>query len=170
MPKHRTLARDPDGWGINWPPVGSFSWPRSSRAGHTNYDIWQSKGPVFIGRGFTQFWTDYCDTIALCWVLLKIGWPELTLPGAPRPLFEWADERWGGIGKAVASEFFRDMTTHHGPIHARTDEIKRSRGCCWFVRAAEIGPPSFDGPGRRSIVGTPLGLRPRSSCSSRAGG
>ena len=37
-----------------------------SRAGHTNYDIWQSNGPVFIARGFTQFWTDYCDTIALC--------------------------------------------------------------------------------------------------------
>jgi hypothetical protein len=77
-----------------------------SRAGHTNSDIWQSNGPVFVGRGFTQFWTDYCDTIALCWVLLKIGWPELTLPGAPRPLFEWADERWGGIGNTVASEFF----------------------------------------------------------------
>jgi hypothetical protein len=77
-----------------------------SRAGHTNYDIWQSNGPVFIGRGFTQFWMDYCDTIALCWVLLKIGWPQLVLPDAPRPLYAWASERWNGIGDAVLAEFF----------------------------------------------------------------
>jgi hypothetical protein len=44
-----------------------------SRVGHTNYDIWQSNGPVFIGRGFTQFWTDFCDTIALSYVLLRIS-------------------------------------------------------------------------------------------------
>src|ERR1019366_2053581 len=30
MPKHRTVESNPDGWGITWPPVGSFSWPRST--------------------------------------------------------------------------------------------------------------------------------------------
>lgn len=77
-----------------------------SRAGHTNYDIWQSNGPVFIGRGFTQFWMDYCDTIALCYVLLKIGWPQLALPDDVRPLFGWATERWSTDGRAVEAEFF----------------------------------------------------------------
>jgi 5-methylcytosine-specific restriction protein A len=27
--KHRTVEPEPDEWGITWPPVGSFSWPRS---------------------------------------------------------------------------------------------------------------------------------------------
>jgi hypothetical protein len=27
--EHRTVEPEPDGWGIKWPPVGSFSWPRS---------------------------------------------------------------------------------------------------------------------------------------------
>jgi len=77
-----------------------------SQAGHTNADIWQSNGPVFIGSGFTQFWTDFCDTVALCYVLLKIGWPSLVLPGVARPLFGWASQRWNGIGDAVEAEFF----------------------------------------------------------------
>ncbi len=31
MPKHQTVKTRPDEWGIKWPPVGSFSWPRSLR-------------------------------------------------------------------------------------------------------------------------------------------
>jgi len=27
--EHQTVDTGPDGWGIKWPPVGSFSWPRS---------------------------------------------------------------------------------------------------------------------------------------------
>jgi hypothetical protein len=75
-------------------------------AGHTNYDIWQSNGPVFIGRAFTQFSSDYCDTIALNYVLLKIGWDPLELPESARPLFGWATQRWGGLGESVEQEFF----------------------------------------------------------------
>lgn len=29
MQEHRTVEPKPDGWGITWPPVGSFPWPRS---------------------------------------------------------------------------------------------------------------------------------------------
>jgi hypothetical protein len=77
-----------------------------SRAGYTNADIWQSNGPVFIGSAFTQFWTDFCDAVALCYVLLKIGWPRLVRPSVARPLFGWASERWSGIGEAIEVEFF----------------------------------------------------------------
>jgi hypothetical protein len=78
-----------------------------SRAGHTNVDLWQgSNGPVFIPEAFTQFWKDYCDTVALSYVLLKIGWPQLVLPDDAQPLFAWASERWNGIGEAVEAEFF----------------------------------------------------------------
>lgn len=77
-----------------------------SRAGYTNADIWQSNGPVFIGSAFTQFWTDFCDAVALSYVLLRIGWPRLALPSVARPLFGWASQRSSGIGEAVEVEFF----------------------------------------------------------------
>lgn len=64
-----------------------------SRPGHTNGDIRQSNGPVFVGGGFTRFREDLCDTIALCYVRYKIGWSELVLPADAHPLFEFADER-----------------------------------------------------------------------------
>ena len=53
-----------------------------SAPGFTNAEIWSSNGPVFVGRGFTQFWLDYCDTLIVCYVLLKLGYPPLTLPKA----------------------------------------------------------------------------------------
>lgn len=77
-----------------------------SRPGHTNVDIWQSNGPVFVGKAFTQFWIDFCDTVALSYVLLKIGWQDLELPDVVRPLFSFADERWDGLGSQVEAEFF----------------------------------------------------------------
>lgn len=82
-----------------------------SRPGHTNGDIWQSHGPVFVGNGFTRFWEDLCDTIALCYVLYKIGWPALSLPGDARSLFGFADERWGGLGSQLLEHFFPSALT-----------------------------------------------------------
>ena len=77
-----------------------------SRAGATNPDIWQSNGPVFVGRGITQFWIDFCDTVALSYVLLKIGWPKLDLPERARPLFDFASDRWHGLGRQIVGELF----------------------------------------------------------------
>lgn len=77
-----------------------------SRPGHTNGDIWQSNGPIFVGRGFTQFWIDFGDTVALCYVLYKIGRPQLELPDNARSLFGFADERWDDLGSKIEAEFF----------------------------------------------------------------
>ena len=46
------------------------------------------------------------STIALSYVLLKIGWDPLELPESVRPLFGWASQRWGGLGESVEQEFF----------------------------------------------------------------
>jgi hypothetical protein len=46
------------------------------RPGFSNSDIWQSNGPVFIPRAFTQFWLDYCDTSLACFAMLKIAYPD----------------------------------------------------------------------------------------------
>jgi len=77
-----------------------------SRAGHTNFAIWQSNGPVWIQGGFTKFWIDYCDTIAACYVLLKIGWAPLELPEVARPLYDATGPNWLGLGAATEREFF----------------------------------------------------------------
>jgi hypothetical protein len=77
-----------------------------SRAGHRNADIWQSNGPVFIPKAFTQFWIDFCDTVALSYVLLKIGWEDLELPDTARPLYGFADESWNDLASKVEAEFF----------------------------------------------------------------
>jgi hypothetical protein len=77
-----------------------------SRTGNTNVDIWQSNGPVWVDRGFRQFWIDYCDTIAICFVLLKLGWPAVVLPEMTRPLFAAVSPRWHGLGEAVEAELF----------------------------------------------------------------
>jgi hypothetical protein len=76
------------------------------RSGHKNADIWQSNGPIFIPSGFTDFWIDYGDTVALGYLLLKIGWTEAELPKEARSLFEYADDRWNGVGTSLLREFF----------------------------------------------------------------
>jgi hypothetical protein len=78
-----------------------------SRPGYSNPDLWASNGPVFIGRVFTQFWKDYCDTLAACYVLFKIGYPALVLPDSVRPIFAVTGPTWHGIAEAVEAEFFK---------------------------------------------------------------
>jgi hypothetical protein len=79
--------------------------------GHTNVDIWKSNGPVFVGSAFTQFWIDFGDTLVLCYVLYKIGWSDLQLPGDAASLFTFADERWDGLGSKLLNEFFPAQRT-----------------------------------------------------------
>jgi hypothetical protein len=67
--------------------------------------MWASNGPVWVWAGFRDFWIDYCDTIALSYLLLKLGWPDLILPETAKPLFGAASPRWHGIAEAAATEY-----------------------------------------------------------------
>ena len=73
---------------------------------HTNADIWQSNGPVFIGRAFTQFWLDFCDVLLVCYVLLKIGYPALNLPDVVDGIASNAGPRWYGLAPAAVAAYF----------------------------------------------------------------
>jgi hypothetical protein len=77
-----------------------------SQPGHTNADIWQSNGPVFIGRAFTQFWLDFCDVLLACYVLLKVGYPPLELPSAVDGIAGNAGEGWHGLAPAAIAAYF----------------------------------------------------------------
>lgn len=76
------------------------------RPGSTNADIWKSNGPVWVADGFRDFWLTYCDTVAACYLLLKIGWPILELPDEARPLFGPPSPLWGDVGPTVLTESF----------------------------------------------------------------
>jgi hypothetical protein len=78
-----------------------------SRPGHTNADIWRSNGPVFIGRAFTQFWLDFCDALLMCYVLLKIGYPDLRLPEALEGVADNAGQGWRGMAPATIAAYFQ---------------------------------------------------------------
>jgi hypothetical protein len=101
------FGRNPDG--ILQEAYNNLCRYSHSRAGATNADIWQSNGPVFVGKGITQFWIDFCDTVALSLVLLKIAWSDLELPEVARPLFPFADARWHGLGSQIARAFFSGL-------------------------------------------------------------
>lgn len=77
-----------------------------SQPGHTNADIWQSNGPVFIGRAFTAFWLDFCDVLLACYVLFKIGYPSLTLPSVVRSVAGNAGEAWHGLAPSAITAYF----------------------------------------------------------------
>ena len=77
-----------------------------SAPGYTNADIWRSNGPVFVGRGFTQFWLDYCDTLMACYVLLKIVFPALKLPKAMGSVPGNAGASWNGLASKTLAAYF----------------------------------------------------------------
>lgn len=72
-----------------------------STPGFSNGDIWQSNGPVFIPRAFTQFWLDYCDTSLACFVLLKLAYPEVKGDSMFKPIAKAAGASWHGLAPAT---------------------------------------------------------------------
>ncbi len=62
---------------------------RPARAqGHTNVDMWQSNGPVCVPEAFELTAEMYFETSALCFILVKLGKPNLNLPQSALQLFE----------------------------------------------------------------------------------
>jgi hypothetical protein len=67
-----------------------------SRAGHNNADFWQSNGPVYVRNALKVVEAEFRETLALCYLLLRLGWPSYSPgPGGPAlltaPGDEWAD-------------------------------------------------------------------------------
>jgi hypothetical protein len=77
-----------------------------SQPGYTNTDIWQSNGPVFIGRAFTQFWLDFCDVLLVSYILLKIAYPALDLPEVVEGIAGNAGSGWHGLSEAAVAAYF----------------------------------------------------------------
>lgn len=66
-----------------------------SRAGYNNADFWESNGPVYRPRALEVVDEELRETLALCYLLLRLGWPgygpgqgQSELLGGPRG--DWA--------------------------------------------------------------------------------
>ena len=75
-----------------------------SQPGFSNIDIWQSNGPVFIPRAFTQFWLDYCDTSLACFALLKLAYPSAKGHKMFKAIAGNAGNSWHGLAPATVKE------------------------------------------------------------------
>jgi hypothetical protein len=72
-----------------------------SQPGFSNGDIWQSNGPVFIPRAFTQFWLDYCDTSLACFALLKLAYPSTKGHEMFKDIADNVGQSWHGLAPAT---------------------------------------------------------------------
>ena len=71
-----------------------------SRAGYNNADFWQSNGPIFVPSALAVVEAEFRETLALCYLLLRLGWPRYkTGPGEPAllngPRYGW--EKYDGV-------------------------------------------------------------------------
>jgi hypothetical protein len=80
------------------PPQRASSWAEKlyrelsnyahSRPGHSSAANWDgSNGPIYVRESFGTVYTLYLETMALCYVLVKLARPSFQLPGAARHLF-----------------------------------------------------------------------------------
>ena len=72
-----------------------------SQPGFTNGDIWQSNGPVFVPRAFTQFWLDFCDTSLACFAMLKLAFPAAKADGMWKEIAGNVGAAWHGLAPAT---------------------------------------------------------------------
>ncbi|MHB8394332.1 MAG: hypothetical protein ACYDC5_07495 [Candidatus Dormibacteria bacterium] len=47
-----------------------------SQSGYNNADFWESNGPVFVPSALTVVETEFRETLALSYLLLRLGWPN----------------------------------------------------------------------------------------------
>jgi hypothetical protein len=65
-----------------------------SRAGNNNADFWESNGPVYRPGALSIVESEFRETLALCYLLLRISWPAYA-PGPGQPnLLAGPDAAW----------------------------------------------------------------------------
>ena len=45
-----------------------------SEAGYNNADFWESNGPIFVPSALAVVEQEFRETLALCYLLLRLGW------------------------------------------------------------------------------------------------
>jgi hypothetical protein len=72
-----------------------------SRAGTNNIDFWESNGPVHVWGVLDRMIAETREAMALCMVLLRLGWPGFTMSDEGRNMISHIDPPWSDVATAV---------------------------------------------------------------------
>jgi hypothetical protein len=72
-----------------------------SRAGFNNMDFWESNGPVHVWGVLDRIIAETRETMVLGMVLLRLGWPGLTMTPEAREAVATVDDSWRDMAPAV---------------------------------------------------------------------
>jgi hypothetical protein len=72
-----------------------------SRAGTNNLDFWESNGPLHVWGVLDRIIAETRETMALCMVLLRLGWPGFTMSDKGKTVISHVDPSWSDVAPAV---------------------------------------------------------------------
>jgi hypothetical protein len=73
-------------------------------AGHTSGDFWQSNGPIYVPEAFPLVEAELRETLALSYLLLKIGWPGYITTDGVRNLLSGPTTGWQEYQTVLCAE------------------------------------------------------------------
>jgi len=102
----------PGGWARRlYSQLSNYS---HSRPGFTDFDMWDSTGPIYEPKAFIQATQLYLETSMLCFTLEKLGRPDFILPQPALQLYESERVHPTGIARA-AYEYLFANDSNDGP-------------------------------------------------------
>ncbi|WP_163506482.1 hypothetical protein [Fodinicola acaciae] len=73
-----------------------------SRAGHDNGCFWESNGPLFVPRALETVEREFRETVALCYLLQRLGSPAYAPKQGQRSLLRGPVDGWSDYHPALA--------------------------------------------------------------------
>lgn len=75
-----------------------------SRAGYDNGAFWESNGPLYVRAGIDTVEREFRETLALCYLLERLGWPGYVPGPGPSALLSGRHEGWSQYAGVLRSE------------------------------------------------------------------
>jgi len=69
-----------------------------SQSGYNNADFWESNGPVFVPSALEAVEIEFRETLALCYLLLRLGWPNFKAGAGQPALLAGPQDGWAKYG------------------------------------------------------------------------
>lgn len=74
-----------------------------SQGGYNNADFWESNGPIFVPRALCVVEQEFRETLALCYLLLRLGWPTYQAGPGPKAIVTGPRTGWEKYGDPLCS-------------------------------------------------------------------
>jgi hypothetical protein len=79
-----------------------------SRAGYNNADFWESNGPIHVPKALDVVELEFRETLAICYLLLKLGWPGLGSTDGIRQVLGYSGDSWREFLPLLSAELLAD--------------------------------------------------------------